>query len=114
VVADIDAAATFFQDFMHATVVHEAARPEVGGRAVGLALGDSVAELFTPTEDGVIQRYLARYGDGIRSMVFTVRDLERARSFVADRGITLQPGDAPETPAIAAEDHCGLLFGFSE
>jgi catechol 2,3-dioxygenase-like lactoylglutathione lyase family enzyme len=113
-VADIDAAASFFQDFMSAAVVYEAARPAIGARAVGLALGDSVAELLTPTEDGVVQRYLARYGDGIRSTVFTVRDLERARSFFADRGITLQPGDGPGTLAIAAEDNGGLLFEFSE
>jgi catechol 2,3-dioxygenase-like lactoylglutathione lyase family enzyme len=114
VVSDVEAATHFFQDFMNATILYEAPRPDVGARAVGLALGDTVAELLTPTEDGVIQRYLARYGDGIRSTVFAVRDLKGALSYFADRGITLQPGDAPETAAIAPEDNCGLLFEFSE
>jgi catechol 2,3-dioxygenase-like lactoylglutathione lyase family enzyme len=113
-VSDVEAATKFFQDFMNATVIYEAPRPAVGARAVGLALGDTVAELLSPTGDGVIQRYLARYGDGIRSTVFAVRDLPHTQSYFTDRGITLRPGDAPDTLAIAPEDNCGLLFEFSE
>jgi catechol 2,3-dioxygenase-like lactoylglutathione lyase family enzyme len=120
VVADLPAATNFFREFLNATVVYEEARPAVGARAVGLALGDTVAELLTPSGaggaggTGEIQRFLARYGDGIRSTVFAVRDLERARSYFAGRGITLRPGDAPGTLAIAPEDNQGLLFEFSE
>jgi catechol 2,3-dioxygenase-like lactoylglutathione lyase family enzyme len=114
VVSDVDAATKFFKDFMNATVLYEASRPEVGARAVGLALGDTVAELLTPTEDREIQHYLARYGDGIRSTVFAVRDLQQAKSHFTERGITLKPGDTTETLAIAPEDNCGLLFEFSE
>jgi hypothetical protein len=114
VVSDIDSAANFFHDFMNATVVYEAPRPEIGARAVGLALGDTVAELLTPTEDGAIRRYLARYGDGIRSTIFAVRDLLQTKAYFADRGIALQPGDTPETLAIGPEDNCGLIFEFSE
>jgi catechol 2,3-dioxygenase-like lactoylglutathione lyase family enzyme len=117
VVADLAAATSFFCEFMNATVVYEEARPAVGARAVGLALGDTVAELLTPIgvgEIGEIQRSLARYGDGIRSTVFTVRDLEGARSYFAERGITLRPGDAPGTLAIAPEVNQGLMFEFSE
>jgi len=113
-VSDLEAATTFFEDFMNATVLYEAPRPAVGARAVGLALADTVAELLAPTEDGVMQRYLARYGDGIRSTIFAVRDLRQAQSYFADRSITLHPGDAPDTLAIAPEDNGGLLFEFSE
>jgi hypothetical protein len=113
-VSDIDAATTFFQDFINATFLYEAPRPAVGARAVGLALADTVVELLTPVEDGPLQRHLARYGDGIRSTVFGVRDLQQAQSYFAKRGITLQPGDAPDALAIAPEDNRGLLFEFSE
>ena len=113
-VSDAEATTKFFRDFMNATILYEAPRPAVGARAVGLALADTVAEILTPTEDGVLQRYLARYGDGIRSTVLAVRDLQQAQAYFTDRGITLQPGDAPDTLAIAPEDNCGLLFEFSE
>jgi len=114
VVSDLDAATKFFEDFMNATILYESTRPAVGARAVGLALADTVAELLTPIKDGVIQRHLARYGDGVRSTVFAVRDLQQAQSYFTDRGITLQPGDAPDTLAIGPEDNRGLLFEFSE
>jgi catechol 2,3-dioxygenase-like lactoylglutathione lyase family enzyme len=114
VVSDLDAALKFFRELIGAPVVYEEARPSAGARAVGLRLGDTVAELLTPVGDGRVERFLARYGDGIRSCVFSVRDLEQAKSYFGAQGIDLQPGDAPDTLAIAPEDNRGLLFEFSE
>ena len=114
VVADIDAAQRFFGDFLGATILYEEKRPEVGARVVGFELAGTIGELFTPTEDGVMQRHHARYGDGMRSAVFAVRDLQHAQSYFAGRGITLEPGDAPDTLAIRPEDNRGLRFEFSE
>jgi catechol 2,3-dioxygenase-like lactoylglutathione lyase family enzyme len=113
-VSDLDAALTFFRDLMGAPVVYEEARPSAGARAVAVGLGDTVAELLTPVRDGRVERFLARYGDGIRSCVFSVKDLQQAKSYFQAQGIDLQPGDAPDTMAIAPEDNCGLLFEFSE
>jgi hypothetical protein len=113
-VSDLDSATRFFLEFTDATVLYQADRPAVGARAVGLTLADTVAELISPTEDGPISRYLARFGDGIRSTVFAVRDLERAKTHFADRGIALQAGDAPDTLAIAPGDNRGILFEFAE
>ena len=113
-VADLDAATRFFEDFLGGTVIYEQARPAVGALAVGVDLGDTVAELISPIASGSIERYLARFGDGIRSTVFAVQDLNQARSYFTDRGVVLHPGDAPETFAIAPEDNLGLLFEFSE
>ena len=113
-VSDLEAATGFFTDFLGAKVTYEEARPAVAAKAVGFALGDTVAELISPTGSGAIERHLARYGDGIRSTVFGVRDLDRARRYFAERGVTLHPGDAPNTVAVAPEDNLGLLFEFSE
>jgi len=113
-VADLDSAAVFFQDFLGGTAIYEEARPAVTARAVGFALGDTVAELISPTGAGPIERYLDRYGDGIRSTVFAVHDLEQARGYFAQRGVALHPGDGPDTLALAPEDNLGLLFEFSE
>ncbi len=70
-------------------------------------------ELLTPYEEGALTRHLARYGDGIRSVVFEVEDLERARAYFAGTGIALQPGDAEDSLAIAPGDNRGLLFEFT-
>jgi catechol 2,3-dioxygenase-like lactoylglutathione lyase family enzyme len=113
-VSDFAAATKFFQDLTNADILYEAPRPAVGARAIGLALGDTVVELLTPLEAGPIERFLARYGDGIRSTVFSVRDLRQAQSYIISRGFTLEPGDAPDTLAMAPEENRGLLFEFSE
>ncbi len=113
-VSDLDAATKFFLDLTNATVLYEADRPTVGAHAVGLGLADTVAELISPTQDGAISRYLARYGDGIRSTVLAVRDLQQAKAYFDSRGIALRPGDAPDALAITPEDNQGLLFEFAE
>jgi catechol 2,3-dioxygenase-like lactoylglutathione lyase family enzyme len=113
-VSDLEAATTFFEDFLGARSIYEQARPAVAARAVGLTLGDTVAELISPTGPGEIERFLARYGDGIRSTVFAVADLDQARRYFTERGVALHAGDAPDTLAIAPEDNLGLLFEFSE
>jgi catechol 2,3-dioxygenase-like lactoylglutathione lyase family enzyme len=113
-VSDLKAATKFFEDFLGASVNYEEARQAVAAEAVGLVLGDTVAELISPIGAGPIERYLARYGDGIRSTVFAVADLDQARRYFTDRGVMLHPGDAPGTLAIAPKDNLGLLFEFSE
>jgi catechol 2,3-dioxygenase-like lactoylglutathione lyase family enzyme len=114
VVADLAAATAFAEGFLGATAAYEETRPAVAARAAGFTLGGTVVELLSPTGAGPIAQHLARYGDGIRSTVFGVRDLDRARDYFADRGVALHPGDAPGALAIAPEDNLGLLFEFAE
>jgi catechol 2,3-dioxygenase-like lactoylglutathione lyase family enzyme len=113
-VADLESATEFFTDFLGATPIYQEGRPAVAAQAAGFALDDTVVELINPIGPGPIERYLARYGDGIRSTVFGVSDLEQARRYFAERGVMLHPGDAPDTLAVAPEDNLGLLFEFSE
>jgi len=112
-VADLEGAIAFAQGFLGATPLYQEARPAVNALGTGLQLGDTVLELISPTGDGELARFLARYGDGIRSTVFSVADLERTRAYFAGRGIELRPGDAPGALALAPEDNMGLLFEFS-
>ena len=113
-VSDLAAATTFFREFLGGAVLYDEARPAVAARAVGFTLDDTVVELISPIGSGPIEQHLARFGDGIRSTVFGVRDLDRATRHFAERGVTLGPGDAPDTLMIAPEDNLGLLFEFSE
>jgi catechol 2,3-dioxygenase-like lactoylglutathione lyase family enzyme len=112
-VQDIDAARDFFQGFLSAVIVYEEPRQAVAARAVGLRVADAVVELITPVGEGALRQHLHRFGDGIRSTVFGVRDIEEAKRYFAGRRIDLLPGDAPNTWATPAEHNLGLIFEFS-
>jgi catechol 2,3-dioxygenase-like lactoylglutathione lyase family enzyme len=114
VVSDLDAAVEFAEGFLGGNVIYREDRPAIAAQAVGFSLGDTVVELLTPTGAGPIETFWARYGDGIRSTVFAVRDLEKTKQYFAEQGVALHPGDAPGSVAVAPEDNMGLLFEFSE
>jgi hypothetical protein len=109
-VADIEHAAGFLTDFLGATWVYEDDRPVLGARVIGMSLADTTVELISPTGQGAIQRHLHRYGDGIRSTVFEVANLDAAREHFARFGISLVPGDAPSTLAIEPSANLGLMI----
>jgi len=113
-VADAADARAFLEGTLNGAVAYEEDRPAIGARAVGVALADTIVELLAPTGEGVISRHLARWGDGIRSMVFQVKDLERARAYFEQKGAGLAPGDTPGCVALHPGDNCGLLFEFCE
>lgn len=112
-VADLDGATAFMQEYVDGKLIYQESRPLVAARATGFQLGNTVVELLAPLGPGPIERHVAR-GEGIRSVVWQVRDLEQARSFFAGRGVDLGPGDADGALAIAPADNCGLLFEFTE
>ncbi len=113
-VEDMDEARDFLETVVNGTFLYEESRPAIGATALGLTLADTVVEVLVPTDEGVIDRHISRWGDGIRSTVFQVKDLEVARRYFQSKGVDLVPGDAPETLAIRPEDNCGILFEFSE
>ena len=113
-VSDLDAAVAFFHDLLGATPSYEADRPAVAGRAVGLALADSTVEIMAPVGDGPLRTHVDRYGDGVRSTVFSVRSLDQARQYCAERGIRLHEGDATGSLAIAPEDNLSVRFELTE
>ena len=113
-VEDLDEAWSFLEGVLGATFLYDEGRPDAAAKAVGMALADTVVELLAPTDDGVISRHVSRWGDGIRSTVFRVKDLEVARAFFEAKGVGLVPGITSETLAIRPEDNCGVLFEFSE
>jgi hypothetical protein len=113
-VDDIDAARGFLEGVLNGTSLYREHRPAVGAEALGVDLADTVVELLAPTGEGLISRHVARWGDGIRSTVFQVKDLEVARTYFKGKGVELVPGDAPDTLAIPPQDNCGIRFEFSE
>jgi len=113
-VSDLEAATAFFTDFAGATVSSEAVRPKTASRAVSLTLAETTVDIVTPTGDGPLQQYLLRHGDGICSTIFSVRDIQQATDYFAERDILTTPGDTEGSIAIPPERNRGILFEFAE
>jgi hypothetical protein len=112
-VADLATALADFEAVLEHDVLYEVRRPAVAATAVGLLVGGAVLELVAPDGDGPLQQHLQERGEGIRSTVFGVSDLDRARAYFRERGIELVPGTAPDTLAIPARQNRGVIFEFT-
>jgi hypothetical protein len=112
-VADLSSAVADFQAVLHQELLYEERRDALAATGVGLLVGGAVLELAAPDGDGPLQQHLQAHGEGIRSTVFGVRDLDRARAHFDARGIELVPGTAPDTFAIRPEQNRGVIFEFA-
>lgn len=113
-VQDIDGARRFLESFLNAEPVYEADRPDLGARAMGMKIADVIVELQTPVTNGTLAKHLYHYGDGIRSTVFSVRDLEQAKRYLQEQGLVVGPGYAPDSFSVQAEQNLGIIFEFVE
>jgi hypothetical protein len=113
-VTDLASARDDFEAVLAHEVIDEGPRPAVGATGVALQVGDAVLELLAPAGDGALRRHLFDHGEGIRSTVFGVRDLDQAGRYFRERRIELQPGAVPGAMAIPAEKNLGVIFEFTE
>jgi len=111
---DIDRAVEFMQSFLAGLLLYEQEWTDICARAIGVEIGGSVLELLTPTGAGPLQNHLYRFGDGIRSVVFKVDNLQRTVDYFRSRGVTLAAGDYADTYALPTEENLGLQFGFAQ
>lgn len=112
-VTDLATGRSDFQALFASEVVYEQARPADGANAVGLHIGDTVLEVVAPSGDGPVHQHLLAHGEGIRSTVFGVRDIDQTHRYFAERGVTLVAGSTPERWAIPAEQNLGVIFEFT-
>jgi hypothetical protein len=112
-VADLASALAHFQAILEHEVIYEVRRDVVGGTAVGLTVGGAVLELVAPDGDGPVDQHLREHGEGIRSTVFGVRDVDAVHRYFRERGIELVPGTAPDTLALPSEQNRGVVFEFA-
>jgi hypothetical protein len=113
-VTDLAQAVEDFEAILHHDALEEGPRPAVAGTAVALHVGDAWLELIAPDGEGPLREHLVEHGEGIRSTVFRVRDLDQARRCFGDQGIELVAGAAPGSFAISAEQNLGVIFEFIE
>ncbi len=112
-VNDLPAVSGFFQEFLGAEPAYETRYSSIAADVVGLSHAGTVVEIMTPFAPGAASEHLRRYGDGIRSVVFAVADLEQARRYFGGLGRTVHPGDADDAIALAPSDTCGVMFEFA-
>jgi 4-hydroxyphenylpyruvate dioxygenase-like putative hemolysin len=112
-VADLASALPDFQAVLEHDVRYEVRRDAIAATGVGLDVGGAVLELVAPDGDGALEQHLRAHGEGIRSTVFGVRDVERARAYLGARGVDLVAGTAPDALAIPAVQNRGVIFEFA-
>ncbi len=113
-VHDIDAAARFLQGFLGAEPVYEVRREALGARAMGLRIADATCELLSPVGEGALLREMMGTGQGIRSTVYAVADVEQARAWLQQNSLRVIDGTAPGSIAVDPRDNMGILFEFKE
>jgi catechol 2,3-dioxygenase-like lactoylglutathione lyase family enzyme len=112
---DAEAAVAFYDDLLRGTTVtHREPRPHIGGQAIGITFGDTIMEFLSPTGDGVIAEYLARYRNQQRGITLAVRSLDGVRQDLQGHGLELIEGDIPGSIAIAPAQNYGVLYQFVE
>lgn len=112
-VNDHEAALDFLRDTFVIHQMYDEIREPIAARVTGLQLADTLIELMSPTGAGTIEQHLRRYGDGMRSVVFGVADLEAVANHFAGHRIELVPGDHPDALAIRPEDNRGVMMEFT-
>jgi len=89
-VADLDAAKDFYARTLGLQTVHEEVNEEQGVREAMLAVGDSGSciQLLAPLrEDSPIGKFLAKQGEGIQQMAYTVTDLDGLCDHLREQGV---------------------------
>ena len=111
-VHDLEAATRFILDFFDTELAYEEDRPHIAARARGFRVADSDIELLAATGEGDLRDHLLRYGQGIRSTVYRVKDVDETRRYLQGKGIALTQGSSPGSIAVPAHANLGAMFEF--
>ena len=98
-VRDLDKAKAFYADAFGFACVHEELNEEQGVREAMLAVGNSgscVQVLAPLSDDSPIGKFLARNGEGIQQVAYTVSDMDAMCAHLREVGVRLLY-DTPKT-----------------
>ncbi len=112
-VASLDATGDLLERLFGSQRVYDADRPALAAKARGYKVSDHVVELLEPSGPGALYDEMMRSGEGIRSLVTGVADLDKAKAHFASKGLPIIAGTLPDSFAIAREANYGLLFEFA-
>ena len=114
VTGNIDRAQRIFVDVLGGEPVDETESKLTGTRNLSVAIGArTVVELATPfDEDSLAAADLRSNGDSVHAMTYVVRDLDRAETYLASKGIG-HIGRDDETLLADPDDTFGAPFRFT-
>ncbi len=110
---DLERSRNFWIELCDGTEVYRAARPDANADAIGIDIGIPV-ELIAPVGEGSVSRFVEHFGTKIRALTYDVVDLGRTEAYFASKGVTLVPGDIPDSLMLRAEDNRGAIIQFVE
>lgn len=88
-VEDLDAAIATYQDGLKMKLVHREVVEDQGVEAVLLDVGEGHIELLRPLqEDSPVGKFLARNGEGLHHVAYSVPDIDVALSEAVAAGLT--------------------------
>lgn len=90
VVADMDAALTFWRDALGLELSHIEDVPSQKSQVAFMPLGDSEVELVKPTsDDSGVSKFLAERGGGMHHLCFEVDDIDSMLAQLKEKGVRL-------------------------
>jgi len=113
-VRDLDAAVSWYEATLGATVAHRESIESDGVSEALLKVADSYVQLLTPTrDDSPVAKYLERHGEGIHHVGYRVTDCAAALESMKAAGATMidaapRPGSRGTTVAFV---HPKSAFG---
>ncbi len=113
-VADAAAASAFLQAFLCAKPLGEEACPALGARLFALQIADARVELLSPAGAGELLDAMLLQGQGMRSTLYAVSDIGRARAWFEEKGLRVIAGSVPGSIAVDPRDNLGILFEFRQ
>ena len=110
---DLDRSLKFWTELTGGQETYRAERPSAKAEAIGIDIGIPV-ELIAPVGEGPVSEFIDHFGTKIRATTFGVRDLDQTEKYFVSKGITLVPGDVPDSLMLSAEDNRGAILQFVE
>jgi extradiol dioxygenase family protein len=114
VVRDLPSARRFYSDVLGGRLIHEAETPG-RKRSSFVAVGeDTVVELAQPLSTTSAEaRDMEQNGEGIYSITFKTRDLEKANGFLRVKQLRPEP-DGADTIVLGKEQAFGMVVAFTQ
>jgi catechol 2,3-dioxygenase-like lactoylglutathione lyase family enzyme len=114
VVRDLPAAKRLYCDVLGGKLIHE---EEIPGRkkSVFVAIGeDTVVELIQSySSESLEGRDLEKNGEGVHSLIFKTKDLNRAQDFLKAKQLQPKP-DGQDSIVLGPDQAFGMVFGFTQ